>query len=187
MEGCTYPLLMNCTHGNSSFTNRKCIWAQLMDIASIMSILALILILVWWMSSYGWLPFYKTYHRWIEETRPSQDVILYHQNGLMCFEKLIAAGNWRDDMAEVTHLNWRWLRWTTFNNAPDVVRIYVYHWVLAIPPVAILTLWLILYFRSRIPPGHCSNCRYDLTGTLAAGRTVCPECGVACLRMPDPV
>lgn len=41
------------------------------------------------------------------------------------------------------------------------------------------SLWLIQWFRSRPKrlPGHCSACGYNLTGTLAAGRRECPECG----------
>jgi hypothetical protein len=31
--------------------------------------------------------------------------------------------------------------------------------------------------RSLFPPGSCPRCGYDLRGTIAAGRTQCPECG----------
>ncbi len=41
------------------------------------------------------------------------------------------------------------------------------------------TVWFILWYRGRAKrlPGHCRACGYNLTGTLAAGRTECPECG----------
>jgi len=34
-----------------------------------------------------------------------------------------------------------------------------------------------LYVLADIPPGVCTKCSYDLTGTLDAGRNTCPECG----------
>jgi predicted RNA-binding Zn-ribbon protein involved in translation (DUF1610 family) len=37
--------------------------------------------------------------------------------------------------------------------------------------------WLLVMFRSRVDGGSCQRCGYDLRGTLAAGRTSCPECG----------
>lgn len=52
-------------------------------------------------------------------------------------------------------------------------------------PLALATilpiLWLILWYRRRHKrlPGYCSACGYDLTGTLAASRTECPECGAS--------
>jgi len=45
------------------------------------------------------------------------------------------------------------------------------------------TLWFLmvlcagwLFRRFRTPPGHCRNCRYNLTG-LPPSSLVCPECG----------
>ena len=39
---------------------------------------------------------------------------------------------------------------------------------------------LILWWRDlRVPPGHCPNCGYDLTGNVSG---VCPECGTS---VPD--
>jgi len=35
----------------------------------------------------------------------------------------------------------------------------------------------IVRIRRRPLPGHCPACGYNLKGTLAAGRTECPECG----------
>lgn len=35
-------------------------------------------------------------------------------------------------------------------------------------------LWWLNERRFRVPPGHCPNCDYDLTGNVSG---VCPECG----------
>ena len=41
-------------------------------------------------------------------------------------------------------------------------------------------LWLYKRLRRRNLPQHaCPHCRYDLRGTIAAGRSECPECGRA--------
>ncbi len=45
--------------------------------------------------------------------------------------------------------------------------------------VAIPTAILFWRDRRRIPPGHCQQCGYDLTGNVS-GR--CPECGEFCER-----
>jgi len=42
--------------------------------------------------------------------------------------------------------------------------------------VALPTVFLWWRDRRRIPPGHCRNCGYDLTGNVSG---VCPECGMA--------
>ncbi len=47
--------------------------------------------------------------------------------------------------------------------------------MIAAPPVYVLRRRR----QKRHLPGHCRQCGYDLTGTLAAGRTDCPECGAA--------
>jgi hypothetical protein len=41
---------------------------------------------------------------------------------------------------------------------------------------AALALWP-AYLRALRQDHYCDNCEYDLTGTLAAGRIICPECG----------
>ena len=39
-------------------------------------------------------------------------------------------------------------------------------------------IWTVYYIRHRRPQGDfCASCGYDLRGTLAAGRSECPECG----------
>ena len=48
--------------------------------------------------------------------------------------------------------------------------------VFAIPPV----IWLHKCIRRKSSLEHCCpNCQYDLRGTIAAGRSQCPECGAA--------
>ncbi len=59
----------------------------------------------------------------------------------------------------------------------------------------VIPLWLLFLFtfpgaaflwwldRRRIPPGHCRNCGYNLTGNVS-GR--CPECGTPCTREDEP-
>jgi predicted amidophosphoribosyltransferase len=45
---------------------------------------------------------------------------------------------------------------------------YVLLLIAAVPTV-------LLWWRDRrIPPGHCQNCGYDLTGNVSG---ICPECG----------
>jgi len=41
--------------------------------------------------------------------------------------------------------------------------------------VAVPTTYL-WWTDRRIPPGHCQNCGYNLTGNVSG---VCPECGVS--------
>lgn len=52
-------------------------------------------------------------------------------------------------------------------------------------PLSLLTvptLFLFIRDRRRIPPGHCTNCGYDLTGNVSG---VCPECGNRIVREAD--
>jgi hypothetical protein len=60
-------------------------------------------------------------------------------------------------------------------------------WGVVVPlwvPLLITTLSTValLHRDRRIPPGHCTVCRYDLSGLAAsdAGTVACPECGVSC-------
>ena len=39
---------------------------------------------------------------------------------------------------------------------------------------SLFVLWRIRLSDQRIPPGHCQQCRYDLTGNASG---TCPECG----------
>jgi len=56
-----------------------------------------------------------------------------------------------------------------------------YHWSMLLPlwiPFLLVTApTAVLWWRgrSRIPPGHCQNCGYNLTGNVSG---ICPECGV---------
>ena len=45
-----------------------------------------------------------------------------------------------------------------------------------VPGIMLMRLYQHLTTRPT-PPGQCHECGYDLRGTLAAGRTECPECG----------
>jgi len=51
------------------------------------------------------------------------------------------------------------------------------HWLLLcfVCTGAAISYWLTR--KTRFTPQQCQSCGYDLRGTLAAGRTVCPECG----------
>ena len=57
-------------------------------------------------------------------------------------------------------------------------------WFLALlsAPLPIATCVRIQRKRRKRPPHICRSCGYDLRGTLAAGRTQCPECGWICVR-----
>lgn len=44
---------------------------------------------------------------------------------------------------------------------------------------AIGTAWAAWQKQASISAGHCAGCDYDLRGTIAAGRSECPECGTA--------
>ena len=68
---------------------------------------------------------------------------------------------------------------------PWVGTTFHYHltipiWFPALVLVLLPALWLYERIRRRNIPEHaCPHCRYDLRGTLAAGRSACPECGAA--------
>ena len=42
--------------------------------------------------------------------------------------------------------------------------------------------WIAWHSIRRVPPGHCSECRYDLTGNVSG---ICPECGTAIKIVPN--
>jgi len=50
-------------------------------------------------------------------------------------------------------------------------------WQVAIVALSLYCAWVYRLMRHRrlIPPSHCRECGYDLTGNLSG---VCPECGV---------
>lgn len=58
---------------------------------------------------------------------------------------------------------------------PMFHALYVPYW-----PLILLTAapaaWILFRDRRRLPPGHCTKCRYDLRGS-ASQSAVCPECG----------
>ncbi|MCX5658802.1 MAG: hypothetical protein NTW19_03660 [Planctomycetota bacterium] len=61
------------------------------------------------------------------------------------------------------------------------------HWAAAAPFLPLPAWWVVLWRRRRrhsrrVKDGHCVGCGYDLRGTVAAGRSQCPECGVAVER-----
>ena len=68
---------------------------------------------------------------------------------------------------------------TVFHPAP--VYMHALFCLLAVVAVATVVLFL-LDHRHRLPPGHCKNCGYDLTGNTS-GR--CPVCGAAVKRNSD--
>jgi hypothetical protein len=54
------------------------------------------------------------------------------------------------------------------------------------PGVALVFLLRVMRVQRLIRAGDsiCPKCEYDLRGTLAAGRTACPECGADCSMIP---
>ena len=63
-------------------------------------------------------------------------------------------------------------------SAPISVRVVSFVFIpLWLPLLLTLLVILILVVRNRrrIPVGHCTRCRYDLTGNTSG---VCPECGM---------
>lgn len=45
--------------------------------------------------------------------------------------------------------------------------------------VGALLYFVLRLYHGRLPAPICTNCRYDLRGTLLRGQTTCPECGQA--------
>ena len=56
---------------------------------------------------------------------------------------------------------------------PFAEKTYIPFW-LPLMPISLFTLGLFWLDRRRIPPGHCQECGYNLTGNVSG---VCPECG----------
>ena len=52
------------------------------------------------------------------------------------------------------------------------------HWLFALLFAVLPLVWGIKRWRSRVPPGHCKRCGYD----LRASEERCPECG---MPIPD--
>jgi hypothetical protein len=67
-------------------------------------------------------------------------------------------------------------RWTPFFGRSNVGRAWVAAMPLWIPFLMVAMPTAVLWWRDwrRIPPGHCRNCGYNLTGNVSG---VCPECG----------
>lgn len=61
---------------------------------------------------------------------------------------------------------------------PKLRRIRRWLWNGAVEALALGTWWYGHRQRRRLPD-HCHTCGYNLTGTLTAGRSECPECGAA--------
>ncbi|GJM24122.1 MAG: hypothetical protein DHS20C16_05370 [Phycisphaerae bacterium] len=62
-----------------------------------------------------------------------------------------------------------WTRWPSYKKGSGYTKIPF--WILFVPSI-LITIWL--WRTSRILPGKCWNCRYDLTGNVSG---TCPECG----------
>ena len=61
-----------------------------------------------------------------------------------------------------------------------VIYVHVPYWLLLLVFAILPSLWLYKRIRRPSLPEHfCPKCQYDLTGTIAAGRSECPECGAA--------
>jgi len=77
-----------------------------------------------------------------------------------------------------------WPEWLPYCDLPDGWDLS-HAWVIVLPlwmPFVILAIpTVLLWWRDcrSIPPGHCQQCGYDLTGNVSG---VCPECGV---RRPE--
>lgn len=69
-------------------------------------------------------------------------------------------------------------RWLGGRRYPDQVVPGIVWLVVLLVPFGLATWWFRRMVK-RYTPGLCIHCGYDLTGTIAAGRTECPECGKA--------
>lgn len=71
----------------------------------------------------------------------------------------------------------------TFQTTFKVLPLFILPAGFALDTLAYAGLWFLMFLlgsvairRFRTPPGHCHNCRYNLTG-LPASSLLCPECG----------
>lgn len=100
-----------------------------------------------------------------------------------CIEWVIWPDDWRDRYSasfreglvhawfradEPLVLSW-WLELGNYMWGRDYFRLPLW-----IPLVFLTTLAALLQCNSRPSPGHCANCRYNLTGDVSG---ICPECG----------
>lgn len=68
------------------------------------------------------------------------------------------------------------------HTVPPFDVITVPHWFPALLLLVLPAIWAVKRWRSRVPPGHCKKCRYDLRAS--EGR--CPECGTPIPAATDP-
>lgn len=64
-----------------------------------------------------------------------------------------------------------WTHWPSYKKTSGYTKIPF--WMLFLPTL-LFTIWM--WRTSRVLPGKCWKCRYDLTGNESG---VCPECGTA--------
>ena len=57
----------------------------------------------------------------------------------------------------------------------QIIVVLVPHWLPALLSAILPALWAVKRWRSRVPPGYCKKCHYD----LRASEERCPECGTA--------